>query len=227
MGSFANTLFRILLGWLQGLVSMIWSALTAKDGKSFLSFIGENWLLITLILCATGLIADFAVYLFRWKPYKVWQTFLRHLQGKLDERDPEKDVVPDLYRDMKNISQNPEEDFYTESVCPFRPDTEKSVRADTGTQDELERWRTSGTADEESAVPAEITKAGYTVPADSPYRRPAERNRRRRLRVSLLGEAENDGEVHFYAPRPIVDQKEAYHAPVYPEKWTGSREQDS
>ena len=64
MGSFANTVFSILLGWLQGLISIIWSALTDKGGESFFQFIGDNWIKITLILCAVGLIADFAVYFF-------------------------------------------------------------------------------------------------------------------------------------------------------------------
>ena len=56
MGSFANTVFSILLGWLQGLISIIWSALTDKGGESFFQFIGDNWIKITLILCAVGLI---------------------------------------------------------------------------------------------------------------------------------------------------------------------------
>ena len=65
MGSFANTVFSILLGWMQSLISMIWSALTVRNENSFLHFIGKNWIIITVVLCAVGLLADFAVYLFR------------------------------------------------------------------------------------------------------------------------------------------------------------------
>ena len=79
----------------------------------------------------------------------------------------------------------------------------------------------------EPDIPAEITKAGYSVPADSPYRNPASRGRRRRFRVSLLGDSRDEGEIHYFAPRPMIDKKDAYNAPVYPEKWTGSREEDS
>ena len=96
MGSFANTVFSILLGWLQGLISIIWSALTDKGGESFFQFIGDNWIKITLILCAVGLIADFAVYFFRWAPYKVWRTFWRHLKGRKDgtnERNSDREVL--------------------------------------------------------------------------------------------------------------------------------------
>ena len=93
--------------------------------------------------------------------------------------------------------------------------------------DDLHRWREDETEAGQPEVPAEITKAGYSVPADSPYRNPENCGRRRRFRVSLLGDSQDDGEIHYYAPRPMIDQKDAYNAPVYPEKWTGSREEDS
>ena len=42
MGSFANTVFSLLLGWLRGLISLIWSALTAEGGETFFTFIEQN-----------------------------------------------------------------------------------------------------------------------------------------------------------------------------------------
>ena len=82
MGSFANALFSVLLGWLQTFASLLWSAFTSKDGNSVLTFIGNNWIKIGIILCLIGLIADFAVYLIRWEPYKVWRTFWKKLKGR-------------------------------------------------------------------------------------------------------------------------------------------------
>ena len=222
MGSFANTVFSLLLGWLKGLISMIWSAMTSEGGNSFFTFIGNNWIKIVVILCAAGLAVDFAVYFFRWQPYKVWQTFLRRLNGKqadLPEEEADKPaqytgpVVPEAYAAGYG---------YARKWNNGGPEEESSFQ-----EDELDRWRTAEMETDSAAASAEITKAGYAVPADSPYRRPADKRRRRRLHVSLLGETEDEGEVHYFAPRPIIDQKEAYHAPVYPEKWTGSREQDS
>ncbi len=225
MGSFANTVFSFLLGWLRGLISMIWSALTSEGGESFFTFIGNNWIKIAAILCAAGLAADFAVYFFRWQPYKVWKTFLRHIKGKREDAVSEEEtgisseyagkVFPEAFAEK---SGNRYDHEYVSQ--DYRAET--SIR-----EDDLERWRNAEPETEEMLPPAEVTKAGYTVPADSSYRRPAENRRRRRIRVSLLGETEENGEVHYFAPRPIIDQKDAYHAPVYPEKWTGSREQDS
>ena len=223
MGSFANTVFSLLLGWLKGLISMIWSALTSEGGDSFFTFIGNNWIKIVVILCAAGLAVDFAVYFFRWQPYKVWQTFLRHVKGKQSAELPENEMdKPAQYTGSTAPETYAAGYGYTRKWNKEEPEEDSSFR-----EDELDRWRTAEPETDRAEVSAEITKAGYAVPADSPYRRPAEKRRRRRLHVSLLGETEDEGEVHYYAPRPIVDVKEAYHAPVYPEKWTGSREQDS
>ena len=223
MGSFANTVFSLLLGWLRGLISLIWSALTSDGGETFFSFIENNWIMITVIVCVLGLAVDFAVYFFRWQPYKVWQTFLRHVKGKQGDTAPGGDTEISLQYPRKVLPET----FISEFGYERRRNTGDYGTGTAGREDDLDRWRSGEAELDETSAPVEITKAGYTVPADSSYRRPAENRRRRRLRVSLLGETEEDGEVHYFAPRPIINQKEAYHAPVYPEKWTGSREQDS
>ena len=234
MGSFANTLFSILLGWLQAVTSVIWSALTEKGGESFLQFIGKNWIMIAVILCAAGLAVDFAVYLFRWEPYKVWKTFFRRL--KADRSEASEESAPDCGTEENRRPEQEKRYFETSKKQP----EEAAVQED---QDDLFRWRGKEIyAEEEEQIPAEITKAGYSVPADSPYRRPEaidavtdspdnpdrSRIKRRRNRlVSLLGDSDDEEDYHYYAPKPMMDQKEAYHAPVYPKKWKESREQDS
>ncbi len=219
MGSFANTVFSILLGWLQGLISMIWSAFTDRNGNSFLLFIGKNWIKIALILCISGLMIDFAVYFFRWEPYKVWRTFWR----KLKKRNGESSVIPDE-QTAEITEAYPER---TESFHVFKDRKPETVQKETEEADDLRRWRMEKEEPEGDDIPAVITKAGYKVSADSPYRRPETREKRRRFRINLLGDSEDEREIHYYSPRPMIDQKEAYHTPVYPEKWTGSREQDS
>jgi len=214
MGSFANTVFSILLGWMQGLISAIWSAFTGKEGKSFFQFIGNNWIKIAVILCAVGAIVDFSVYFFRWQPYKVWRSFWRRLKNK-GETPVEAGNEPQ--EEWKNDgADEPEE----RELSPRR-------QAEPDTDDDLSRWIVSEKEMPEAEPEAEITKAGYTVPLDSPYRKPGSRPGRRRLRVNLLGDADEEGEIHYYAPRPIVDHREAYHAPVYPEGWKKNGEQNS
>lgn len=209
MGSFSNTVFSILLGWLQILVSMIWSALTAKDGHSFLQLIGDHWILIAAILCMIGLAADFAVYLFRWQPYKVWRTFWTRIRKERKEK-----------QGIENAAAGQEEESFHFGAGPISGSRSVNTEAE-----DLEKWQ-DPEAEQEEEASSFITRNGYSVPEDSPYRRPANR-RRNRLRIDqLLGEDSEDG-FHYSPPQPMIDQHEAYQPPVYPEKWTGSRNQDS
>ncbi len=221
MGSFANTVFSLLLGWLQAVTSMIWSALTAKDSESFLQFIGNNWIIIAIILCFIGLIADLLVYIFRWEPYKVWRSFWRKIRnGSRDEMTTETDDPEELTATRKFQEENDDQEDY----------------------DDLGKWEGSEPPESSPVSVTETTKAGYHIPSDSPYRKPkydtgpnpdidgvSPENvpaRRRRRFSNLLGDSGGE-EIHYFAPRPMVDQKEAYHAPVYPEKWNEDRERDS
>ena len=191
MGSFSNTVFSILLGWLQILVSMIWSALTEKDGHSFLEFIGNHWLILAAVLCAIGLAADFTVYLFRWQPYKVWKTFRKRIRNRREE---------------KQAALNQEEENISEPSFHFSSGPE--------TEDENEH------AEAPAADMMQEDEIGSR-------RRPVNRRRNRFRMEHLLGEDPEEGSFHYASPQPIIDQKEAYHSPVYPEKWTGSRNQES
>ena len=229
MGSFSNTVFSILLGWIQGLISVLWSAFTAGDGESFFQFIGNNWIKIAVILCAAGLVADFTVYFFRWAPYKVWQSFFRRLKNR---KNGTEEAADEASEEWEKSDADPANYYLPESLRADEPDDGESFRrrSRNGTKDpdDLSRWEVSEKETSEPEPEAEITKAGYTVPMDSPYRRPGQKTGRRRLRVSMLGEDDGDGEIHYYSPRPIVDHREAYHAPVYPEGWKeNSGEQDS
>ena len=87
MGSFANTLFTIMLGWIQAAASAIWSAFTTENGGSFLQWIGRNWIILAVILCVIGMVIDFGIYLLRWRPMRVWKSFFNRLRRR--EEDPE------------------------------------------------------------------------------------------------------------------------------------------
>ena len=94
MGSFANTLFTIMLGWIQAAASAIWSAFTTENGGSFLQWIGRNWFILAVILCVIGMVIDFGIYLLRWRPVRVWKSFFRRLRhGKEEAEEPEQNYV--------------------------------------------------------------------------------------------------------------------------------------
>ena len=249
MGSFANSLFKIMLGWVQGAASAVWSAFTNENGSSFFSWIGQHWILLAVILCLIGLSADLCVYIFRWKPFKVWKSFLTRNRDHTDrngaaeeqelhvrEREPvrrmrsagtETDTEPRTeYRQEPDLTQwDPE---------PEQPDPEETVQ---------------------NGAPDTVTNAGYVVPADSPYRRPAEQiktagpeeqetersdpdgpeqagavplrsGKRRRIRMTELFTDPEEELRQFDAPQHIIDSRKAYHDPVYPRGWKKSEEDE-
>lgn len=217
MGSFANTVFSILLGWVQGLVSVIWSALTSENGNSFLKFLEKNWIIIAAVLCAAGIVIDFAVYMLRWQPYKVWRTFWQRRGHHGGNRDTAGEPEPEgVY--FGNAAPAEQREKIPESTQRYEVEP-----------DDLYRWREPEIPEPEPEYEYEesrpiVTKAGYVIPKDSPYRRPKDQNRRRRIR--LLGD-EDEADYRYVAPKPMMDQRDAYHEPVYPEKWTGNRERQS
>ncbi len=95
MGSFANSVFSVLLGWIRTAINQLWALVNSDSGGGFLAWIGENWKVLTLILCGVGVVTDVVVYLFRWRPMQVWASFFRRLRGKgveADEWEPAEEV---------------------------------------------------------------------------------------------------------------------------------------
>lgn len=249
MGSFANSLFTLMLGWLQGAVSAIWSAFTSQNGSSLLNWIGRRWILIAAILCAIGLAADLCVYILRWKPFRVWKSFFyrKEPEGQAEY------AVPDNSQPVFSRG-GPEPMTEHEKPEPvFNREAEREPEPD------FSQWETEKPAEREMVQPAvkppTITNAGYIVPADSPYRRPSENHaeqqpvqteeadwnsgrreernepapvtqrRRRRISVSELFSDPEEELRQYDAPQHVIDSRQAYHAPVYPRRWKKNEEE--
>ena len=242
MDSLANGLYKILLGWLQTVASAVWSAFTSENGNSFLNWIGRNWIVLAGVLCVIGLAADLCVYILRWKPFKVWKSFFARREqaaADTDEDRPEAGMPRNGYFAPRETMKQ------TEVRNINRP-------AETGNPD-FSRWEDEP---EEKASPPEprvtdqtvVTKAGYVIPEDSPYRRPSEQRRpaapdpeeyrparqeteeadepqpvvprrRRRLNVGSLFSDPEEELYPFDAPQNVIDRNKAYHEQVYPRGW--------
>ena len=187
MGSFANTVFNLLLGWIQGIVSMIWSAATSDNGSSFLSFIGNNWKWIAGALCAAGCIADLTIYLIRWKPYKVWLFNKQNKEGK-----------------------GPRESEIPETNIPAAG-KDARVRSTDPAEDDLVRWREPARKDDPEAADALEEKEEQLMKSAL--------RRNTRARIHHLFENNDEEHYHYETPKPVFDQKETYHSPVYPQNW--------
>ena len=89
MGTLADSLFNLLMGWVRALVNAIW-ALFTTDHTTLLEFLGKNWALIVVVILAAGLAIDWLVWLIRWQPYHLWarraRRFLRMPEPEQEEK---------------------------------------------------------------------------------------------------------------------------------------------
>ena len=243
MGSFANTLFTLLLGWLQGIVSAVWSAFTTENGQSLFTWIGRHWITIAGVLCLTGLAADFCVYLFRWKPFRVWKSFFSRKKFQDEEQETKASSTENIAEDMNHSEQRSNPGYHINHQ-------DSGAYADT----DLSRWEARHERTKEQKTEGKrdvvVSNTGYIVPEDSPYRRPPQakssaesevaadpeevqkRNdpvtvksrRRRKFSVSELFADPEEELLEFDAPRHVIDSRKAYREPVYPRGWNKSED---
>lgn len=298
MGSLANSIFRLMLGWIQGIAAALWSAFTSEKGGSVFAWFGKHWIPIAIVLCVIGLVSDLCVYLVRWKPFRRWFGFLRH--EKVEEKEvrirpvtrKETETVPVREEEAEQPAQprrrrrtaeyaestesghayipgehasmpetvnergyeppvqprNNRQPEYAAERNPERPGRAESYSAD---EPDFSKWQVKPAAaeqkvNEELPTPATVTKAGYHVPADSPYRRPEPKTekepivrqpeiredterqnpvtvgRRRRLRITDLFTDPEEELRQLEAPQNVIDSSKAYREPVYPRGWKKS-----
>ena len=298
MGSLADSLFRLMLGWLQGIVAALWSAFTTEKGGSVFAWFGRYWIPLAIVLCVIGLVSDLCVYLVRWKPFRRWFGFLRHDREEeketrirtvarketepvpVREEAAKQSAQPRHKRRMTdNAESTDDEQIRIPTEHDYIPETvnereyeqpvhtrnnrqtdytaernpERSVRAESYSADgpDLSKWQEKPAAaehkvNEEPPAPATVTKAGYHVPADSPYRRPEPKTetesaarqpetredterqnpvtvgRRRRLRITDLFTDPEEELRQLEAPQNVIDSSKAYREPVYPRGWKKS-----
>ncbi len=249
MGSFANTLFTLLLGWLQGIVSAVWSAFTTENSQSWFDLIGRHWIAAAGVLCLIGLGADLCVYLFRWRPFKVWKSFFSRNRdtGEEPEEEDRKPAAPAANHSARSRNTS-------NTAIPAAGKAENRTEEPDLSQWEIKTERETYHPAPVPETPPLTTKAGYTVPADSPYRRPAKQSplvpeikeeqtdeaeaellygekerpvalkprKRRRISVNELFSNPEEELLEFDAPQNVIDSKKAYLNPVYPRGWKNS-----
>lgn len=91
MGNFANTLFSVLLGWVQSAAAWLWGLIGADGADGLMGWVLDNWLALVIALCVVGLAIDLIVYLFRWQPYRVWHAFWHRHDS---EEEPQEAAAP-------------------------------------------------------------------------------------------------------------------------------------
>ena len=83
MGTLADSLFNLLMGWVRALVNAIW-ALFTTDHTTLLEFLGKNWVLIVVVILAAGLAIDWLFWLILWA--RRARRFLRMPEPEQEEK---------------------------------------------------------------------------------------------------------------------------------------------
>ena len=116
MGTLADSLFNVLMGWVRALVNGIW-ALFTTDHTTLLEFLGKNWIMIVVVILAAGLAIDWLVWLIRWRPYHLWAKRARrflHLPEPEEEETGRRKKRPETGEATQKMQtvEAPEEDAF-------------------------------------------------------------------------------------------------------------------
>ena len=244
MGTLANSLFRVTMGWIRTLSQEIWNTVSRADSETLISWIGTHWKMLALILCIAGLTVDLIVYLFRWQPYRVWRSFFMRRKRRKEEEaeeEPEEDLRETRARaDRAAGAGSPASEDWPEPPEAadgeeFRPRPSSDWPEEPGRlQDAVPAERSGGrfrNVPEEVPAPEKedfrTDSARREIPAEETYSRPRtasvrmeepqdEEVYRPRTSYARREEPEDDG---FYRPRTASARREVpmdspYRRPV-------------
>ena len=77
-----QSVIESLLGWLRGIAQSLWGLFGGTGSGGLPGWLAANWKGLLILLCILGVALDLTVYLFRWKPYRVWNSFMRRRQER-------------------------------------------------------------------------------------------------------------------------------------------------
>lgn len=228
MGSFANSMFSVLLGWLRGAADWVWKVLFNAEDGGLIGWIGENWISLIITLCIACMVVDAVVHLLRWRPYKVWASFFRRLLGKTEDGADTGEFSGRLRREW----------YYADGTARTE---EVEIPQAEWHEDELPLTRVSSAEMPQQYVQAfarpeklkyqeELKKEqpvqgleDYPQPrstqAEQPTSTHTERMRKRMARLNAYLDGDEELPLRYRSVPPAVDKDEAYRAPYYPPQW--------
>ncbi len=224
MGTLANSVFQLALGWIRALSVEIWNTASAPEGTTLIGWIGDHWLPVAAILCGAGLVIDLTVYLFRWQPYRVWASFFRRMRrGGEEEEAPDAEEEKYAYSGRKYGRQEeesagaiPSRKSYDGSGISrgrsLREDWEEERNSEPEEDDPEEEYGEEAYEGPKRGLSWHRTEPEGTTAAFEQAIRPV-----RRRRVTRL--FSEKGEEDTASPDELIDRYAAYRRPVYPRNW--------
>ena len=90
-----QSVIESLLGWLRGIAQSLWGLFGGTGSGGLPGWLAANWKGLLILLCILGVALDLTVYLFRWKPYRVWNSFMRRRQERAFARQTRGEEWPE------------------------------------------------------------------------------------------------------------------------------------
>lgn len=241
MGSFANSAFSMLLGWIRAAVDWLWRFTGGAGEGGLIPWIGRHWLALTIVLCAVCMLVDALVHLARWQPHKVWASFFRRITGRQEQEAPVQVQRAWLYADGTARTEGAPPEAGDEPVETWYQPEAELPHPRTSAQDLPPRYVSAFARPEDSyrhvrrlryqddldqAAPVQgLEDYPQPAPADTPAN-PADRraNTDRRKRAARLTRAQFTGdhdelEGLYHPVPPPVSKKEAYRQAFVPPQW--------
>lgn len=236
MNTFSNSLFTFLFGWARALIESVWNAAAEGRLSGFLSWLGDHWLVLALLMCLGGTVLDFLIWFIRWRPYLAWRSTLqrwgRRLRG--EEIGSERRFTKGYQEgvDLGFAPQPPQE--YPGAQAPAAETPPQAYVPDPAAyqqpmqppmQQPVQPMAEEFYAPAPRMIPAQPAAESY--PPEENWT--PEENDGRRRRRSEKHEAprkpawrprfpsiEGQDEGMLDGLPPAVDRQQAFHAPVYP-----------
>lgn len=209
MNGYANVLLTTLLAWMQGMARSLWQLISGQE-DNLLALIADNWVILTVLLCAVGLIIDTVVYLVRWRPYLVWASFFRRM-ARHKQQEEARPVRQWVYADGSARTEQVEAEEAPEAapmVVPL-PVTSAPEQAVQAAEPEL------------APVPPVLSEEPVVMPVRQrrTQRHRAVQGAGRRIAQLLAPPDDEDELPRYHAPQMPVEKEQAYHAPYIPPQW--------
>ena len=203
MNTYGRTILKFLLGWLKGATeSFDEEALLTSSGQVG-GWLGRYWLALVVILILVGVIADYVIWLIRWKPYVAWRSKRR--QGLLRRSAfREKQFARGYQTDSREIK---------EAALPLYEAEPDETPEEPAWQERYLDWQFENAA--------RRTEPEVVEQTPQPRRRRSEKYHRglggavRNVRRRLYSE-EDEQDYLVDGLDPIVSREDAFREPVYP-----------
>ncbi len=240
----ANSFLTVIFGWVPSFVSSVWNWFSGEKDGGLFGWMANHWKGFVLTVCILAVIVDLVIYLFRWRPYRVWISFFRRMKHPARPSDPE------VYWDRRIPEPQPWPQPAPEPAVPVQPEDEPQPYAPGYEAIPPETMTYTPVVPQEPATePANVPlvyrdlpdQAGWEEDSQVDYEaylpedawadenRPRTRRSRgkrqpgKRLVGGLLqtmtGDPEEPPHIRYQAPRTAVNQEDAYKAPYIPPQW--------